>query len=170
MKAADTLGTQNNTGTHLYSMVYAEIFKSILQRARHPVSCNQFFTHLIPICQTLPQFPLLLFQPQGLTSWRDIKRKHKLYLLHSDYACVYSQGFSRMENHSLFHQITTIYNKYCSISITASMLEPPKCCKGATDICLRHSSYNFFFQGSNKYFFFSSWDTSKTEISGLSFP
>lgn len=80
--------------------------------------------------------------------------------------CLLTGLFSTLctENLSLFHQITAIYNKYCSISITASTLEPPRYCKGALDICLKHYSYNFFFQGSHKYFFFSSWDSSKIDF------
>lgn len=75
--------------------------------------------------------------------------------------CLLTRLFSTLytENHSLFHQITTICNKYCSSSITASMLEPPKYCKGALDIGLKHYSYNFFFQGSNKYIFFLALET-----------
>lgn len=41
------------------------------------------------------------------------------------------------EKCSLFHQITTICNKYCSVSITASTLKPPRYLKGALDICLK---------------------------------
>lgn len=80
--------------------------------------------------------------------------------------CLLTRLFSTLctESLSLFHQITAIYNKYCNISITASTLEPPRYCKGALDICLKHYSYNFFFQGSHKYFFLSSWDSSKIDF------
>lgn len=72
MKPADSLGTQN-TNTHLYYSVYAEIFKSKLQAAKHPVSSNQFLTQLT-ICQMPPQFA---FNNAVPTTRTDQLKRHK---------------------------------------------------------------------------------------------
>lgn len=74
MKATYSHGIQNNTNKHSYHTVFAEILKSKLQAAEHHVSSNEFFSHLRPICQMLPQFP---FDNALPTTGTDHLKRHK---------------------------------------------------------------------------------------------